>query len=96
MYTNANILNEAFSEEELSALQANIPEDYYKDFFLQNNNTNDPDGDVSNQVISAVTLDSKYPLLKVKDDCIYGNKYNYTIYLYDELGKVSEPITVVL
>lgn len=69
---------------------------YYKDFFLQNNNTNDPDGDVSNQVISAVTLDSKYPLLKVKDDCIYGNKYNYTIYLYDELGKVSEPITVVL
>ncbi|MGN0142087.1 MAG: hypothetical protein ACI4AD_07645 [Roseburia sp.] len=34
LYTNANILNETFSEEELSALQANIPEDYYKDFFL--------------------------------------------------------------
>ena len=34
LYTNANILNETFSEEELGALKANIPEDYYNDFFL--------------------------------------------------------------
>lgn len=34
VYTNANILNETFTEEELSVLQTNIPEEYYKDFFL--------------------------------------------------------------
>lgn len=30
LYTNANILNETFSEEELGALKANIPEDAKK------------------------------------------------------------------
>lgn len=34
VYTNANILNETFTEEELSVLQTNIPEEYYNDFFL--------------------------------------------------------------
>ena len=34
LYTNANILNETFSEKEISALKASIPEDYYNDFFL--------------------------------------------------------------
>lgn len=34
LYTNANILNETFSEEELSALQNQIPKEYYEDFFL--------------------------------------------------------------
>ena len=34
LYTNANILDETFSEEELSVLQTNIPEAYYEDFFL--------------------------------------------------------------
>ena len=34
LYTNANILNETFSEEELSVLQTNIPEEYYEEFFL--------------------------------------------------------------
>lgn len=33
-YTNANILNDTFSEEELSALQNHIPKEYYEDFFL--------------------------------------------------------------
>ena len=33
-YTNADVLNETFSEEELSALQTHIPEEYYEDFFL--------------------------------------------------------------
>ena len=34
LYTNANILNETFSDEELSVLQTNIPKEYYEDFFL--------------------------------------------------------------
>lgn len=34
LYTNANILNETFSEEELSVFQSNMPEEYYNDFFL--------------------------------------------------------------
>lgn len=34
LYTNANILNETFSEEELSVLQTNIPDEYYEEFFL--------------------------------------------------------------
>lgn len=33
-YTNADVLNETFSEEELSALQTHLPEKYYEDFFL--------------------------------------------------------------
>ena len=33
-YTNADVLNETFSEEELSALQTHLPEEYYEDFFL--------------------------------------------------------------
>ena len=69
---------------------------YYKDFFLNNDNTNDYDEPVPSYIISAVTLDSRFPLLVTKDNCIYGNKYNYTVYLYDELGKTSDPISVVL
>lgn len=34
LYTNANIVNETFSEEELRALQSNLPKEYYEDFFL--------------------------------------------------------------
>lgn len=69
---------------------------YYKDFFLNNNNTNDYDEPVPNYIVSAVTLDSRFPVLNTKDNCIYGNKYNYTVYLYDELGKTSDPISIVL
>ena len=69
---------------------------YYKDFFLNNNNTNDYDEPVPHYIVSAVTLDSRFPMLITKDDCIFGNRYNYTVYLYDELGKTSDPISVVL
>lgn len=69
---------------------------YYKDFFLNNDNTNDYDEPVPNYIISAVTLDSRFPVLNTKDSCIYGNEYNYTAYLYDELGKISDPISIVL
>lgn len=34
LYTNANIVNEIFSEEELRALKSNLPKEYYEDFFL--------------------------------------------------------------
>lgn len=80
---------------------------YYKDFFLNQYSTNKNDDyfeydedynkiEIPSYLVTAVTLDSRFPLLKIKDGCIYGNKYNYTIYMFDEYGKMSDPITVVL
>lgn len=66
---------------------------YFKDFFL--NNTNDAGGNIPNNEVTSVTLDSRFPLLTIKDQCLYGNKYNYTVYIYDEIGEVSEPISAV-
>lgn len=80
---------------------------YYQDFFINPYSTNKDDDyfdydsdynkvEIPDYLVTSVTLDSRFPLLKIKDGCIYGNKYNYTIYLFDEFGKTSEPITVVL
>lgn len=80
---------------------------YYKDFFLNNFETNKNDEYyrydenfekilIPENVVSSITLDSRFPILNIKDGCIYGNKYNYTIYLYDETGAVSKPVSIVL
>ncbi len=80
---------------------------YYTDFFLNKYDTNknddyyDYDSDynkteIPNYLVTAVTLDSRFPMLKIKDGCLYGNKYNYTVYLFDEFGRTSDPITIVL
>ncbi|MFL8711097.1 hypothetical protein Q3304_10030 [Clostridioides sp. GD02377] len=60
---------------------------YYNDYI---NNIED------NDTIEMVVLNSRYPLLSIKDYCFYSNKYNYTIYLYDEKGNISDPIVAVL
>lgn len=67
---------------------------YYKEYFLNEFETNNPD--FSTELVSSVTLDSRFPLFSIKDSCIFTNKYNYTVYLYDETGKVSKPITIVV
>lgn len=80
---------------------------YYKDFFLNNYETNRNDQyyrydenynkiEIPTYVVTSVTLDSRYPILNINDSCIYGNKYNYTIYIYDETGAVSKPVVNVL
>jgi hypothetical protein len=80
---------------------------YYQDFFLNNFETNkndeyyryDDDYNkiiIPDYVVSSITLDSRFPILNIKDHCIYGNKYNYTVYLYDETGSISAPISIVL
>lgn len=62
---------------------------YYNDFV--NNGMNK---DIEH-LISVIALDSRYPILTIKDNCLYSNRYNYTVYLYDEKGNVSEPIVIV-
>jgi hypothetical protein len=80
---------------------------YYTDFFLNKYDTNknddyyDYDSDynkteIPNYLVTSVTLDSRFPMLKIKDGCLYGNKYNYTVYLFDEFGRTSDPISIVL
>ncbi len=80
---------------------------YYTDFFLNKYDTNknddyyDYDSDynkteIPSYLVTSVTLDSRFPMLKVKDGCLYGNKYNYTVYLFDEYNRISDPISVVL
>lgn len=49
-----------------------------------------------NETVEIVVLNSRYPLLSIKDYCLYSNKYNYTIYLYDEKGNISDPVVAVL
>lgn len=66
---------------------------YYKDFFIGEFETNK---DISTpNLVTAITDDSPMPVLSIKDDCMYLKKYNYTFYLYDELGYVSEPCSFV-
>lgn len=45
--------------------------------------------------IELVSNNSRYPILQIKDNCLYSSVYNYTVYLYDEKGKQSIPYTVV-
>ena len=66
---------------------------YYKEHLTNDYETN---SQVNLSDVSIVTLDSRFPLFSIKDNCIYSNKYNYTIYLFDEIGNISEPISVVL
>ena len=54
------------------------------------------DYDYPEYLISSITLDSRFPLLKINDIGIRGNKYNYTMYLYVEDGNASEPIVKVV
>ncbi|MGO0905003.1 hypothetical protein ACTPC6_04435 [Clostridioides difficile] len=49
-----------------------------------------------NNTVEIVVLNSRYPLLSIKDYCLYSNKYNYTVYLYDEKGNISDPVVAVL
>ena len=68
---------------------------FYSDYFLgKDMETNDYD--YPEYLISSITLDSRFPLLKINDIGIRGNKYNYTMYLYDEDGNTSEPIVKVV
>lgn len=60
---------------------------YYNDYI---NNIED------NNTVELVVLNSRYPLLSIKDYCLYSNKYNYTVYLYDEKGNISDPVVAVL
>lgn len=46
--------------------------------------------------IEIISNNSRYPLLQIKDNCLYSNYYNYTVYLYDENGKQSPPYTIVM
>lgn len=66
---------------------------YYKDYLANDCEVNNSN---ASNTVSIVTLDSRFPLFSIKDNCIYSNKYNYTIYLFDEIGNISEPISVVL
>lgn len=52
--------------------------------------------DIDNQPIEVFTIDSRFPIISIKDHCLYSNEYNYTVYLYDEKGYVSNPISIVL
>lgn len=47
------------------------------------------------QYITVVGLNSRYPILTIKDNCMFSKWYNYTVYFYDEHEKVSEPIVIV-
>lgn len=67
---------------------------YYGEYLSSNNDINNHVA--TNNSISIVTLDSRFPILSIKDNCIYSNKYNYTVYLFDEIGNISEPISVVM
>lgn len=51
---------------------------------------------IDKQPIEIVTNKSRLPFLKIKDNCLYSNHYNYTIYLYDEKGKKSKPYSIVI
>ena len=51
---------------------------------------------VDTQPIEILSDNSRFPIINIKDRCLYSNHYNYTVYLYDEKGKQSKPYTVVL
>lgn len=61
---------------------------YYNDY-LTSQNENDSD------IVSSITTNSRFPLFNIKDNCIYSNKYNYTVYLFDEIGNISKPVSIV-
>ncbi|MEG0153367.1 MAG: hypothetical protein RR744_09405, partial [Cellulosilyticaceae bacterium] len=46
--------------------------------------------------IEIVSENSRLPVFQIKDRALYSNHYNYTVYLYDEKGKQSEPYSKVM
>lgn len=69
---------------------------YYQEYFLRNENMEENDYDYPTYLVSSITLDSRFPNLKVNDIGIRGNKYNYTMYLYDKYKKISKAIVSVV
>lgn len=49
-----------------------------------------------NRPIEIVSENSRLPIFQIKDRALYSNHYNYTVYLYDERGKKSEPYSKVM
>ncbi len=69
---------------------------YYEEYFLRNENMEANDYDYPTYLVSSITLDSRFPNLKINDTGIRGNKYNYTMYLYDKYKKISKAIVSVV
>lgn len=69
---------------------------YYHEYFIKNKDTPTNDYDYPTYVVSSITLNSRFPNLKINDTGIRGNKYNYTMYLYDKYKKISKAIVSVV
>lgn len=67
---------------------------YYKDHIIGEYETNN--FITYKDLTSSVTLDSRFPIISIKDECLHSNRYNYTVYLFDETGKISDPVTTVI
>lgn len=69
---------------------------YYEEYFIKNKDTQTNDYDYPAYLVSSITLNSRFPNLKINDAGIRGNKYNYTVYLYDKYKKISKAIVSVV
>lgn len=85
-----------FNDEDVNVLKIYVRQGgiYYKDYVIGDYETNNII--IYKDLTSSVTLDSRFPMFSIKDNCIFSYKYNYTVYLYDETGKISAPVTVVI
>lgn len=69
---------------------------YYEEYFIKNKDIQTNDYDYPAYLVSSITLNSRFPNLKINDVGIRGNKYNYTVYLYDKYKKISKAIVSVV
>lgn len=69
---------------------------YYQEYFIKNKDIPTNDYDYPTYLVSSITLNSRFPNLKINDTGIRGNKYNYTVYLYDKYKKISKAIVSVV
>lgn len=69
---------------------------YYQEYFIKNKDIETNDYDYPTYLVSSITLNSRFPNLKINDTGIRGNKYNYTVYLYDKYKKISKAIVSVV
>ena len=69
---------------------------YYQEYFIKNKDIQTNDYDNPTYLVSSITLNSRFPNLKINDTGIRGNKYNYTVYLYDKYKKISKAIVSVI
>ena len=69
---------------------------YYEEYFIKNKDIQTNDYDYPAYLVSSITLNSRFPSLKINDVGIRGNKYNYTVYLYDKYKKISKAIVSVV